>query len=62
MGIENLKKKKKEFPDIFSEALRKCTKTKMKIRIKENTMPFFKPKSVPYAAMDSINLELNWNE
>ena len=58
---ETLKKElKKEFPNIFSEGLGKCTKTKVKIQVKENAILVFKPKrSVPYKAINAINQELD---
>ena len=51
---------KKEFLDIFSEGLGKCTKTKVKLPVKENVMPVFKQKrNVSYAAMNLMNQELD---
>ena len=57
----NIKKGlKNEFPNIFSEGLGKCTKTKVKIQVKENAILVFKPKrSVPYKAINAINQELD---
>ena len=50
---------KNEFPEVFSEWLGRCTKTKVKFEIKENAKPISKPKrNVPFAVWEPINKEL----
>ena len=45
---------------MFSEGLGKCSKIKVTFELKVNVVPVFKPKhSVPFAALESINKELN---
>ena len=51
---------KNKFPDVFSEGLGKCSKIKATFELKDNAAPFFKPKHrVPFAALESINKELD---
>ena len=50
---------KNEFPRVFSEGLRLCTKTEVKFELKENVKPVFRTKrKVPLLTLDSINKEL----
>ena len=50
---------KNEFPNVFSEGLGECEKTKVKIELKDNVKPVFRPKrNVPFAALESVNAEL----
>ena len=45
---------------MFSEGLGKCSKIKTTFELKDNAVPVFKPKrSVPFAALESINKELD---
>ncbi|XP_014771399.1 uncharacterized protein K02A2.6-like [Octopus bimaculoides] len=57
--LDKLQKElKKVFPDVFSDELGACLKTKAKFEIKKNAIPIFKPKrNVPYTVLDQINLE-----
>ena len=50
---------KNEFPRVFSEGLGECEKTKVKIELKDDVKPVFRPKrNVPFAALESVNAEL----
>lgn len=54
-----IKDLKTEFPRVFSGGLGNCTKTEVKFEVKENVKPVFKPKrKVPYAALETVNQEL----
>ncbi len=59
--MKNQKKNNKKNYQIFtSEGFGKCTKTKVKLQVKENAIPVFKEKrNVPYAAIGLINQELD---
>ena len=49
---------KRKFSEVFS-GLETCTKAKVKFDVKENATPVFRPKrSVLFAALDSMNKEL----
>ena len=51
---------KGSFPKVFSAGLGKCTKTKAKFELKENTRPIFRKKrNVPFTATEEINKELD---
>ena len=57
---ENLMKYlENKFPEVFSEGLGKCTKTKVKSEVKENGKPIFKPKrNLLFTILELINKEL----
>ncbi|XP_062540765.1 uncharacterized protein K02A2.6-like [Armigeres subalbatus] len=51
---------KSTFPNVFSEQLGLCSKTKVKLELKENIRPVFVPKRpVAYAMYDAVDLELD---
>ena len=51
---------KKSFPEVFSEGLGMCTKTKAKFEIKKNVTLVFKLKwGEPFAPLEPINKELD---
>lgn len=58
---ENLKVElKKCFPDVLSDELSRCSKIKGEFQVKKGLMPVFKPKrSVPFAALDQVDKELD---
>ena len=48
-----------KFPEVLSEGLGKCIKTKVKFEVKENAKPIFKPKrNVLLVVLEPINKEL----
>ena len=54
MGLKN------KLPNVLSEGLWKCSKIKATFELKDNADPVFKPKAgVPFAALESINKELD---
>ena len=57
---QNIKKEiKKTFPEVFSEGLGRCTKMTAKIKLKKNVQQVFRKKrSIPFAAIDKIDKEL----
>ena len=64
LNTNKVEKSKKElmiqFPEIFSEGLRKCSKAKATFKIEEDVMPNFSPKrKVHFATEGSINKELD---
>ena len=61
---ENLMKDlRNKFPEVFSEGLRRCTKTKENFEVKENVKPIFKPKrNSAVSVWEPINKELEWLE
>ncbi|XP_055623717.1 uncharacterized protein K02A2.6-like [Toxorhynchites rutilus septentrionalis] len=51
---------KSSFPEVFSEKLGLCTRTKVKLELKENVRPVFCPKRpVAYAMYDTVDRELD---
>ncbi|XP_055639967.1 uncharacterized protein K02A2.6-like [Toxorhynchites rutilus septentrionalis] len=49
-----------EFPSVFTDKLGLCTKTKVKLELKENCKPVFRPKRpVAYAMYDAVDCELD---
>jgi len=51
---------KKQFSNVFSQALGKCTHYKAAIHLKTDATPaFFKPRSLPFAMKQKVNDELN---
>ncbi|XP_055623231.1 uncharacterized protein K02A2.6-like [Toxorhynchites rutilus septentrionalis] len=51
---------KSSFPEVFSEKLGMCTRTKLKLELKENVRPVFCPKRpVAYAMYDTVDRELD---
>lgn len=47
------------FPKVFSDRLRRCTKTKVKFEVKENAKPILLPKrNLLFATLEPINKEL----
>ncbi|XP_055633904.1 uncharacterized protein K02A2.6-like [Toxorhynchites rutilus septentrionalis] len=54
---------KSSFPEVFSEKLGLCTRTKVKLELKENVRPVFCPKRpVAYAMYDTVDREFDWLE
>ena len=50
---------KKSFPEVFSEGLGRFTKMTAKVKLKKNAQPVFRKKrSIPFAAIDKIDKEL----
>ena len=60
----NLKKElKQRFLQVFSGGLRKCSKLKAKLKVKDGAQLVFKKKrNVPFAALEQINKELDLNK
>ncbi|XP_055903103.1 uncharacterized protein K02A2.6-like [Eupeodes corollae] len=56
----HIQKIKKEFADIFTEALGHCTKFRPKLYLRENATPIYRAKRpVPYAALQQVEEEFN---
>ncbi|XP_055590038.1 uncharacterized protein K02A2.6-like [Uranotaenia lowii] len=50
---------KAKFPEVFKSTLGHCTKTKVRLYLKANAQPVFKPKRpVPFTFVEKIDLEL----
>ena len=60
-ATENLiSKLKKEFAEVFTPGLGKCTKMSAELKLKQNMQPvFIRKRNVPSASLDKINQELD---
>ena len=60
-ATENLiSKLKKEFAEVFTSGLGKCTKIAAELKLKKNMQPVFRRKrNVPFSSLDKINQELD---
>ena len=60
-ATENLiSKLKKEFAEVFTPGLVKCTKMAAELKLKQNMKPvFIRKRNVPFASLDKINQELD---
>ena len=55
-----ISKLKKEFAEVFTPDLGKCTKIAAKLKLRQNMQPVFIRKgNVPFASLDKINQELD---
>ncbi|XP_055590803.1 uncharacterized protein K02A2.6-like [Uranotaenia lowii] len=55
----NIQRYKAKFPEVFKSTLGHCTKTKVRLYLKPNAQPVFKPKRpVPFTSVEKIDLEL----